>query len=211
MLGRIAAALCWRHLAVVSQTIAGSLGVALFGEYLDGKCPERLGRHGNAVGRYAQFLPVSCPSLPSRSRPVLPPQRRRSPFLLTRLLGEPVVEHGSREADVPADPMAGQAAGPHGLVDPARPDVEIPSGLIWPKQPVVLQRSLCCWCCCFHAGIDPNAAEPANGFSVERSARLTTLACQYGHRRRPKTSPGDRQTTAGEICGEIWPAVREPC
>lgn len=131
--------------------------------------------------------------------------------LLTRLFSQPVVEHGSREADVPAHPMAGQAAGPHGLVDPARPDVEIPSGLIWPKQPVLLQRSLCCWCCCFHADIDPNAAEPANEFWGRTLGPPHDLACQHGRQRRPKTSPGDRQTTAGEICREIWPAVRKPC
>lgn len=62
--------------------------------------------------------------------------------LLTRLLSEPFVKHRAREADVPADPMARQAARPHGLVYPARPDVQIPSGLIWPKEPVLLQRSL---------------------------------------------------------------------
>ncbi len=127
--------------------------------------------------------------------------------LLTRLLSEPFVEHGSREANVPADPMTGQAAGPHGLVDPARPDVEIPSGLIWPKQPVLLQRSLCCWCCCFHAGIDPNAAEPANGFFRRTLGPPHDLACQHGLRRRPETSPGDRRTTAGERCRERCPAV----
>jgi hypothetical protein len=54
------------------------------------------------------------------------------------LLGEPFVEHGAREPDMPADPVAGQAASPHGLIDPARPDVEIPSGLIWAKQPILL-------------------------------------------------------------------------
>jgi hypothetical protein len=62
--------------------------------------------------------------------------------LLTRLFSEPFVEHWSREADVPPDPMTRQAACPHGLVDPARPDVEIPSGLIRAKQPVLLERSL---------------------------------------------------------------------
>jgi hypothetical protein len=116
-------------------------------------------------------------------------RKLRSPFLLPRLLGEPFVEHGAREADVPADPVAGQAAGPHGLVDPARPDVEIPSGLIWPKQPILLQRSLCCWCCCFHAGIDPNAAEPANGFLPPNARPPRHLACQQGQRRRPKNEP----------------------
>ena len=56
-----------------------------------------------------------------------------------RLLGEPRVEQGAREANVPADPMTGQAACPYGLIDPARLDVEIPGSLIWPKEPVVLE------------------------------------------------------------------------
>ncbi len=118
--------------------------------------------------------------------------------LLTRLLSEPLVEHGAREADVPADPMAGQAAGPHGLVNPARPDVEIPSGLIWTKQPILLQRSLCCWCCCFHADIDPNAAEPANGFFPSNARPPHDLACQHGRRDAPKPAPA----TAGRPLGK---------
>ncbi len=113
------------------------------------------------------------------------------------LFSEPLVEHCAREADVPADPMAGQAACPHGLVDPARPDVEIPSGLIWPKQPVLLQRSLCCWCCCLHADIDPKATEPANGFLRRTLGRLTTW--------RARRADGDAQkpvpATAGRPLG----------
>jgi hypothetical protein len=124
-----------------------------------------------------------------------------------RLLSQPFVEHGSREADVPADPMAGQAARPHGLVDPTRPDVEIPSSLIWPKQPVLLQRSPCCWCCCFHADIDPNAAEPANGFLRRTLGRLTTWRASTAAGDAPKPNPGDRRTTAGERCRERCPAV----
>jgi hypothetical protein len=118
--------------------------------------------------------------------------------LLPGLLSEPVVEHGAREADVPADPMAGQAARPHGLVDPARPDVEIPSGLIRPEEPILLQRSLCCWCCCFHAGIDPKAAEPANGFFRRILGRLTTRRARSAAGDAPKQAPA----TAGRPLGK---------
>ena len=123
--------------------------------------------------------------------------RRTSPCLPPRLFSEPFVEHGAREADVPADPMTGQAAGPHGLVDPARPDVEIPSGLIRAKEPVLLQRSLCCWGCCFHADIDPNAAEPANGFLRRTLGRLTTWRASRADGDAPKPAPA----TAGRPLG----------
>jgi hypothetical protein len=46
------------------------------------------------------------------------------------LCGEPVVEHGARKADVSPHPMAWQATGSHGLLDPAGLDVEIPGGLL---------------------------------------------------------------------------------
>jgi len=66
--------------------------------------------------------------------------------LLPRLLGEPVVEHGAREANMPTDSMARQAASPHGLVDPARLDVELPSGLLRAQESVLGQcgRGVCC-------------------------------------------------------------------
>jgi hypothetical protein len=114
------------------------------------------------------------------------------------LLGEPFVEHGAREANVPSYSMARQAAGPDGLVDPARSDVEIPSGLIWPKQPILLQRSPCCWCCCFHADIDPNAAEPANGFFRRTLGRLTTWRASTAAGDAPKPAPA----TAGRPLGK---------
>jgi len=57
--------------------------------------------------------------------------------LLTGLLGKPFVEHLAREADVPPDPAAWQPAAPHSLIDPARLDVEIPSGLLETKEPIL--------------------------------------------------------------------------
>jgi hypothetical protein len=61
----------------------------------------------------------------------------RAIFLsLSRLLGEPVIEHGAREADVPTYSMRRQTASPHGLVDPARLDVEIPSRLFRAKESI---------------------------------------------------------------------------
>ena len=57
--------------------------------------------------------------------------------LLTGLLGKPFVEHLAREADVPPDPAAWQPAAPHSLIDPARLDVEIPSGLLGTKGPIL--------------------------------------------------------------------------
>ncbi len=129
--------------------------------------------------------------------------RRTSPCLLTRLFSEPVVEHGSREADVPADPMTGQAAGPHGLVDPARPDVEIPSGLIRAKEPVLLQRSLCCWGCCFHADIDPNAAEPANEFFRRTLSRaLTAWRASTADGDASKPAPATARRPLGKSVGK---------
>ena len=121
---------------------------------------------------------------------------------MPRLLCEPCVEHGAREADVPPNPMAGQAAGPHRLVDPARPDVEIPSGLIWPKEPFLLQRSLCCWCCCFHADIDPNAAEPANDFLLRTFGRLTTWRASTAAGDVPKPAPATARRPLGKSVGK---------
>ena len=66
--------------------------------------------------------------------------------LLPGLLGEPVIEHEAREADMPAYSMARQAASPHGLVDPARLDVQIPSGLLRAQEPILGQCSR--WICC---------------------------------------------------------------
>ena len=174
-----------------------------------GSRPEARGHEARTSPRDAPDASQVAPR--SADDPARAAAKRRSPGLrgplLTRLFSEPFVEHGAREADVPADPMAGQAAGPHGLVDPARPDVQIPSGLIRAKQPILLQRSLCRWCCCFHTDIDPNAAEPANGFLRRTLGPPHALACQGGRGRRPERSPGDRRTTAGERCRERCPAV----
>ena len=59
-------------------------------------------------------------------------------------------------------------------------------------------------CCCFHADIDPNATEPANGFATRPFSPATLVAGAH-------LEPGDRETTAGEICREICPAVRASC
>jgi len=61
------------------------------------------------------------------------------------LLVEPVVEHVTREADVPSYSMARQATSPHGLIDPARLDVEIPSGLLRAQESILRQRGR--WVC----------------------------------------------------------------
>jgi hypothetical protein len=85
---------------------------------------------------------VGCPAISNahgRAWPVgacFGSSRQRLPL---GLLGEPVVEHGTREADMPAYSMARQAASPHGLVDPAHLDVEIPSGLLWAKELILRQ------------------------------------------------------------------------
>jgi hypothetical protein len=111
------------------------------------------------------------------------------PGLLTRLLSEPLVKHRAREADVPAHPMAGQAAGPHGLVDPARPDVEIPSGLIRAKQPILLQRSLCCWCCRFHAGYRPQGARTGQRISPSNARPASPPGVPAGPTETPQYKP----------------------
>jgi len=53
------------------------------------------------------------------------------------LVGEPVVEHVARKANVPSYSMAGQATSPHGVVDPACLDVEIPSGLLRAQESIL--------------------------------------------------------------------------
>ena len=58
-----------------------------------------------------------------------------------RLLSEPLVEHGARKADVPSYSMAWQATSPHGLIDPACLDVEIPSGLLRAQESILGQYS----------------------------------------------------------------------
>lgn len=70
------------------------------------------------------------------SRPSIVPVPAR---LSSRLLGQPLVEHQAREADVPADSPAGQQARPHSLIDPARLDVQIPRDLLRTKKPILLQ------------------------------------------------------------------------
>lgn len=81
-----------------------------------------------------------------------------------RLISQPFVEHQAREANVPSDPTARQAASPDRLVDPTRFDVEIPSGLLWAPEPII--RNSCRWLCCrwwsVHTHIDPIGPKPAN-------------------------------------------------
>ncbi len=113
-------------------------------------------------------------------------------MLPPRLFSEPFVEHRPRKADMPADPMAGQAAGPHGLVDPTRPDVEIPSRLIRAKQPILRERSVCCRC--FHVDIDPKVADPANGFSVRRST-ASRLGVSTGPKETAQNMPDDARSS----------------
>ncbi len=106
-------------------------------------------------------MPFACPSLPARSHPVPSRQGGGAPFLLRRLLVEPLVEHGPRKADVPAHTTARQAATPHGLVDPARLDVQIPSGLLRAKKPILRERRRrpCCRCWSLHTPYRPPSAQ----------------------------------------------------
>jgi hypothetical protein len=63
----------------------------------------------------------------------MPTSRRWKTILEFGLIGEPVLEHRAREADVVLlDGMAGGL--PNGLVDPAGLDVEIPGGLLRAKE-----------------------------------------------------------------------------
>ena len=109
------------------------------------------------------------------------------PFLPPGLLGEPVVEHGAREADVPTYSMAGQAASPHGLIDPARLDVEIPGGLLWAKESILHQggRWLCCRCWSLHALYRPQRLEPASEFGATSLCHLAPSVCP----KRPAGTP----------------------
>ena len=148
-----------------------------------------------------QALPaLPCPlGTPASSHPGPPRPRRRSPFLPPRLLGEPVVEHGPREADVPSYSMAGQAASPNGLVDPARLDVQIPGGLLWAPEPILCQSGpwLCCRWRSLHTPTDPQRLEPANRFwSPRHGAGTRRPSASNGSSReppRPRDAPWGNQ------------------
>jgi hypothetical protein len=85
--------------------------------------------------------------------------RRRSPSLPPGLLGEPVVEQGACEANVPSYSMARQAASPHGLIDQARLYVEIPSGLLRAQESILSRRSTGRPIFYFREGPEPPAPE----------------------------------------------------
>jgi hypothetical protein len=53
--------------------------------------------------------------------------------------------------------------------------------------------------CCLHTDIDPNGGEPANGFGALSLPASPLSSAQL--------RPDDRETTAGERCGERWRAV----
>jgi hypothetical protein len=98
----------------------------------------RLGRGGHheavASAEPAEHHGYSFPFVPVATH-MFPPctaSTRQRLVISSRseLLGEPVVEHGAREADVSPHPVAWQATGSYGLVDPAGLDVEIPGGLL---------------------------------------------------------------------------------
>jgi hypothetical protein len=69
--------------------------------------------------------------------PSLKPSAESDAALLLSLLVKPVIEHATREAYVATDAMARQAARPHGLIDPACLDVEIPSRLLRAKKSIL--------------------------------------------------------------------------
>jgi hypothetical protein len=151
------------HWAGIARGPVGNQALAwrTSGAHPDGKQRERRGRRWNPEGSILQAVPaISCPSRPACSHAGPPRQDGVSPSLPPGLLGEPVVEHGAREADVPTYSMAGQATGPHGLIDPARLDVEIPGGLLWAKESILRQGGwwLCCRCWSLHALYRPPTA-----------------------------------------------------
>ena len=113
--------------------------------------------------------------------------------LLPGLLGEPAVEHGAREADVPSYSMARQATSPHGLIDPARLDVQIPGGLLWAPEPILRQssRRLCCCCWCLHTPYRPASAQ-----SGQRIQRALVLAA----RRRSSPPKEPPEPPARTLC-----------
>jgi hypothetical protein len=117
----------------------------------------------NAAARTAPYAHVG-----QRSRPAVPKCQ-----LYWQGFPE---EHGPRKADVPSYPMAGQAASPHGLIDPARLDVEIPSCLLWAKESILHKggRCLCCcWCWSLHPPpTDPQVPGSASEFGATLSRRL---------------------------------------
>lgn len=85
-----------------------------------------------------------------------PSTARGRPLSELSLLDEPLVEHVAREANVPTHSMAGQAISPHGLIDPAWLDVQIPGGLLWAPEPILRQHGRwVCRRCCFHARYRP--------------------------------------------------------
>lgn len=105
-------------------------------------------------------------------------------WLSSKLLSQPVVKHGPREADVSTDPMARQAAGSHGLIDPARLDIEIPSRLLRAKEPILRQggrRLRCCWY--LHTPYRPPSAR-----SGQEICSYSTVACSTPSI-RPKRRP----------------------
>jgi hypothetical protein len=139
---------------------------------------------------------------------------RWKPASLPRLLSEPVVEPGAREADVPAHPMARQAASPHGLIDPARLDVEIPGGLLWAKESILRKggRWLCCRCWSLHALYRSPTAR--TGQRIWRHLVVSTWRGPSAPKRRRNFPPGASappRRPSREIGREIVGPIRTRC
>jgi hypothetical protein len=128
----------------------------------------------------------------------------------SRLLSEPIIEHRAREADMPPDSIAGQAASSHGLIDPARLDVQVPSGLLRAKQSILGRGGrwqLRCWCS--HTHTDPRVLGSAKGISCQRSCHFALplrpqkagLYFAAGYTPAPPTRPS--REIAGEIVGRV--------
>jgi hypothetical protein len=98
--------------------------------------------------------------------------------LLRWLFGEPVIEHGPREANVPPHPMAGQPTSPHSLVDPARLDVEIPSRPLRALKSIFRQggRGLCCCLWSLHTPYRPRATQTGQWTCLARRRRGTAVS-----------------------------------
>src|SRR5271154_1944883 len=153
---------------------------------------------------YCLFVPITARPFP----PWTASTRRRSSLLLTWLLGEPLVEHRSREADVPTDPMARQATSAHRLIDPARLDVEIPSCLLRAKEPVLRQGGRRLWCCWWslHTPTDPQARRPAKRFARLRVAAYSALFIAQKGAGTTRRTPGRPQGgPLGNRWGNRWP------
>jgi hypothetical protein len=193
------------HASGTGRASAGKRGAwRTSGAHLDGKRREWRDRRGSSLRPVLPiFMPFLYPSLPVRSR-LVPPRQGGGPLLPPWLLSQPIVEHGAREANVSSYSMAGQAASPHGLVHPARLDVEMPSGLLRAQESILGRRDrwACCWC--LHTPFRPPSAQTAQRiYASPSSPDLTSIIGSKSRRNyRPDQTPRPQGGPPGKSLGK---------